>query len=75
MTIFAGIGLDELVRVEDALDAIIDGRTARQEYIECNKSQVQPLYATAWDCAQEFIQSFGTARKALNQVQKAIQAQ
>lgn len=65
--------LDELIRVEDALDAMKDTPVITgDEYARLNKPEVQSDYLAAWQYAEQLIRQHGTQRKALNEVQRRI---
>ena len=68
------IKLDELLTIEDALEAIKLGAPAtREEYLAMHKEYFKDRAGAGWDLAVERFRAAGTIRKALNQVQREIE--
>jgi hypothetical protein len=71
-TMTIGQQLDELIFVEDALDAI-GQRQSMEQFALCHKPPMQDDARRIYDKAQAFIRSYGSRRKALNFVQMSIE--
>lgn len=67
-------GLDDLIALEDAIEAHGQFPGGLEEYVRLWKPSRQPEMRTAWLTAAEVIKESGTIRKALNRVRKAIDA-
>lgn len=64
--------LDELIRLEDALESIMQN-FSRQMYVDCHSANHKQEAGETFDTAQELVWSHKSARKALNEVQRQIE--
>jgi hypothetical protein len=64
--------LDELIRLEDALDFIQEGMSKAQ-HLACFKPELQDVNARSWDKAIEMIATLGSLKKASDVVRREIE--
>lgn len=64
--------LDELIRLEDALESIMQS-FSRQTFVDCHSADYKQQAGETFDIAREWLWSHKTPRKALNEVRRQIE--